>query len=151
MHTFYNSCSIDLHWYLHRASTIFYCSGNVDAAGIAMGAVSVPYSLPPPHLAKPIVICGLVMVLSASRHLSAIHAQMLSNSPTAAKCALWVQHGVFWFLYGAHTIESAVFAKKLREHGVSLLSVAWWKWMAECFVGGKFCFQHFDDMVKNKI
>jgi hypothetical protein len=90
------------------------------------------------------------MALSASRRFSAYHSQLLSQLPTLAKVAYWLQTGIFWFFYGAHTIESAMFAKKLRDHGVSVLSTAWWKWMLECFIGGKFCFEHFESIVKGK-
>ncbi|KAL5375914.1 hypothetical protein PMIN02_011940 [Paraphaeosphaeria minitans] len=116
----------------------------------AMSTRTVPYQLPPSHLSKPIIVCGIVMALSASRRFSAFHGLLLSQSPTLANVAQWLQTGIFWFLYGAHAIESAVFAKKLKDHGVSMLSAAWWKWMVECFVGGKFCFEHFEGMVKSK-
>ncbi|KAJ4300923.1 hypothetical protein N0V90_003011 [Kalmusia sp. IMI 367209] len=119
-----------------------------------MSAKGVPYSLPPSHLSKPIVICGIIMALSASRRLispgSILYDQLLSQSPAAIKAAVWIQNGLFWFLYGAHTIESAIFAKKLMDHRVSVLSSTWWKWMVECFIGGKFCFEHFDGIVKGK-
>lgn len=117
--------------------------------------MAVPYTLPPTHLSRPILICGIIMALTASKRLaypgSILHGQLMSVSPTAAKAALWLQTGIFWFLYGAHTIESAIFAKKLRDHGVSILSATWWKWMAECFIGGKFCFEHFEGIIKSKV
>lgn len=94
------------------------------------------------------------MALTASKRFaypgSVLHSQLLSLSPTAAKTATWLQIGTFWFLYGAHTIESAIFAKKLGDQGVSILSAAWWKWMVECFIGGKFCFDHFEGVLKGK-
>lgn len=112
----------------------------------------VPYTLPPGRLLKPILVCGVLMALSANKRItspgSVLYDSLLSRSPTALKATLWIQTGIFWFLYGAHTIESAIFVKKLSDHGVSVLSTAWWKWMAECFVGGKFCFEHFEGVVK---
>lgn len=113
----------------------------------------LPYTLPPSHLSKPIMICGIIMALTASKQLaypgSLLHTQLSTLSPTAAKAALWLQIGTFWFFYGAHSIESAILAKKLRDQGVSILSATWWKWIAECFIGGQFCFKHFD-LVKGK-
>lgn len=120
----------------------------------AMTTMPVPYTAPPTRLSRAIIICGIVMALTASKRLaypgSIVHSQLMTISPTAAKTAMWLQTGIFWLFYGAHTIESAIFAKKLRDHGVGILSTAWWKWMAECFIGGKFCFEHFDGVVKGK-
>ena len=119
-----------------------------------MSATPVPYTLPPSRFSKGIVICGIIMALTASKSFaypgSVLHSKLMTLSPTAAKTATWLQIGTFWFFYGAHTIESAIFAKKLRDHGVSMFSGAFWKWMVECFIGGQFCFAHFESVVKGK-
>jgi hypothetical protein len=94
-----------------------------------------------PYL-KPIVICGIIMALSSRREV----ITPLSGSPFF-KYANWIQNGLFYFLFGSHAIETAMFTKMLSTHGVSVASAAWWKWMATCFVGGKFCFEHFDRVV----
>ncbi|OAL06797.1 hypothetical protein IQ06DRAFT_263198 [Phaeosphaeriaceae sp. SRC1lsM3a] len=103
-----------------------------------------------PHL-KPIIICGVIMALSARREVispgSPLYDYVLSRSSIALKAATWIQNGLFYFLFGAHAIESAMFTQKLKAHGVSVLSLAWWKWMATCYVGGKFLFEHFDRVV----
>lgn len=112
-----------------------------------MGKAAVPYTFPPWHLSKPIIACGIIMALSASQRFSTFHGQLLLQLPTLARAANWLQTGIFWFLYGAHAVESALFAKKLKDHGVSIMSAAWWKWMVECFIGGKFCFEHFEGIV----
>lgn len=95
------------------------------------------------------------MALSAHKGLlapgSLPYDKLLVRSPKALKAALWIQTAVFWFLYGAHAIESAIFVKKLSAYRVSVLSIAWWKWMAECFVGGKFCFEHFEAVVQGRL
>ena len=125
---------------------------------------------------KPIIICGIIMALSARReviapgsplcmhstlHPSSLNLQpykqpnltsppddhLLSRSPNALKAATWIQNGLFYFLFGAHAVETALFTKRLNEHGVSLFSVAWFKWIGTCFVGGKFLFEHFDRVV----
>jgi hypothetical protein len=115
---------------------------------------SIPYTLPPRHLLKPIIVCGIVMAVAANKSIiapgSLLYDQLRPRSPTAFKAVVWMQLITFWSLYGAHTIESALLARKLWQGGVSILSLAWWKWMAECFVGGKFCFDHFDGVVKGK-
>src|SRR5262245_52177808 len=112
----------------------------------------LPYTLPPGPLLKPIIICGVVMALSANKRIaspgSPLYDNILSRSSIALKAFVWAQRGIFWFLYGAHTIESLIFIKKLNEQGVSVFSTAWWKWMVECFIGGKFCFEHFEGAVK---
>jgi hypothetical protein len=103
-----------------------------------------------PHL-KPILICGFIMALSSSKRLllpgSPLYDYVLVRSATTLKVATWIQNGIFYFLFGAHAIETAMFTKKLKEHGVSVASLAWWKWVATCFVGGKFLFEHFDQVV----
>jgi hypothetical protein len=103
-----------------------------------------------PYL-KPVLICGVIMALSARREVispgSPLYDFVLSRSGTALKVATWIQNGLFYFLFGAHAIETAMFTKRLNAHGVSVMSLAWWKWMATCFVGGKFVFEHFDRLV----
>jgi hypothetical protein len=103
-----------------------------------------------PYL-KPVLICGVIMALSARREVispgSPLYDYVLSRSGTALKVAIWIQNGLFYFLFGAHAIETAMFTKRLNTHGVSVMSLAWWKWMATCFVGGKFVFEHFDRLV----
>tara|TARA_R110002003_G_scaffold97_30_gene7977 strand:+ start:5956 stop:6330 length:375 start_codon:yes stop_codon:yes gene_type:complete len=103
-----------------------------------------------PHL-KPIIICGVIMALAARREVispgSPLYDYVLSRSGNAIKAATWIQNGLFYFLFGAHAIETAMFTRRLNDHGVSVFSLAWLKWMATCFVGGKFCFEHFDRLV----
>jgi hypothetical protein len=43
-----------------------------------------------------------------------------------------------------------MFMRRLKEHGVGFLSAAWWKWVGTCFIGGIFCFGHFDRLVGKK-
>lgn len=112
------------------------------------------YTAPSSPYLKPILICGAIMALSARREVisagSPLYDYLLSRSTTALKAATWVQNGLFYFLFGAHAIETAMFTRRLNEHGVSVTSSAWWKWMATCFVGGKFCFEHFDRLAGKK-
>jgi hypothetical protein len=109
------------------------------------------YKAPSSPYLKPIVICGIVMALSARREViapgSPLYDYVLSRSGNALKAATWIQNGLFYFLFGAHAVETGLFMKKLNEHGVSVMSAAWWKWVATCFVGGKFCFEWFDKVV----
>jgi hypothetical protein len=103
-----------------------------------------------PYL-KPILICGAIMALSSRREViapgSPLYDYVLFRSGTALKAATWIQNGLFYFLFGAHAVETAMFTKRLSDHGVSVASVAWFKWVATCFVGGQFLFKHFDRAV----
>jgi len=109
------------------------------------------YTTPSAPYLKPIVICGIIMALSARREVispgSPLYDYALSRSVNALKAAGWIQNGLFYLLFGAHAIETVLFMKKLSAHGVSVASTAWWKWVATCFVGGKFCFEWFDRVV----
>lgn len=91
------------------------------------------------------------MALSARSEVispgSPLYDYALFRSPDALKAARWIQNGLFYFLFGAHAVETAIFTQKLSAHGVSVTSSAWWKWVATCFVGGQFCFKHFDRVV----
>lgn len=102
---------------------------------------------------RPIVICGIVMALSARREIispgSPVYDYLLVGSTNAIQAATWIQSGLFYFLYVAHAAETAYFTTKLAKHGVSVTSSAWWKWVSLCFVGGQFCFKHFDQVVGN--
>ena len=113
------------------------------------------YSFPRGDLGRKIIITGIVMVLSARKEVispgSPLYDYVLYRSPNAFKAADWIQKGLFYFLFGAHSIETPIFAlKKLAPHGISVLSVAWWQWIATVFAGGVFCFAHFDKLVKAK-
>ena len=113
------------------------------------------YTRPRGNLGRSIVICGIVMALSARKEAispgSPLYDYALVRSANALKAATWIQKGVFYFLFGAHTIEMPIFAySKLAKHGVSFFSLAWWQWMATCFVGGKFCFDHFEKVIAKK-
>ncbi|KAF1845696.1 uncharacterized protein K460DRAFT_377056 [Cucurbitaria berberidis CBS 394.84] len=103
-----------------------------------------------PYL-KPIIVCGVIMALSARREVispgSPLYDHLLSRSPNAIKTATWIQNGLFYFLFGGHAIESAMFTKRLNDHGVRLFSVSWFKWIGTCFVGGNFVFKYFDRAV----
>ncbi|EOA80979.1 uncharacterized protein SETTUDRAFT_166396, partial [Exserohilum turcica Et28A] len=100
-----------------------------------------------PHL-NPILIAVFLMTLSAVptpsflRPFSTTPPPGFSEPlpPTVAKALRWTQNGLFYLLYGAHSVETLVFMKRLRDHGISFASVAWWKWVVTCFFGGKFCF-----------
>jgi hypothetical protein len=112
------------------------------------------YSYPAGRLGTNTTICGIVMLLSARRELlapgSPLYDHVLAKSPTALKAATWIQNGLFYFLFGAHTIETVVFAvAKLRKHRVPF-GMVWLKWIITCFVGGKFCMEHFDNVVVHK-
>ncbi|KAK7959934.1 uncharacterized protein PG986_004788 [Apiospora aurea] len=101
------------------------------------------------------IISGVVMYASARPGLIApgswLYEIALAGSPTAFDAAWWVQKGLFYFLFGAHAIETVAFAAgPLREHGVPLFGLAWFQWMIGCFVGGIFATKHFENVVRAK-
>jgi hypothetical protein len=105
-----------------------------------------------PHL-KPIIICGVVMALSAAP-VPAMFRPDNFGSPlpeNVATAGRWIQAGLFYFLFGAHAVETVMFMKRLKKHGVGFMSAAWWKWVGTCFVGGQFCFKHFDRVVGKQL
>lgn len=113
------------------------------------------YTWPAGNLGRSIVITGIVMALSSRREVispgSPLYDYLLAGRPTAIKWATYIQAGLFYFLFGAHSIETVYFAfAKLKKHGVPLLSVSWFQWMLACFVGGKFTMDHFEGVVAGK-
>lgn len=110
------------------------------------------FSFPSGELGRGTIICGIVMLLSSRREFigpgSPAYDYVLAGRPNATKAATWVQNGVFFLLFGAHAVETALFAaKQLRNHGVPVLSAVWLKWMLTCFAGGQFAYKHFDQVV----
>ncbi|RMZ88049.1 hypothetical protein DV736_g4716, partial [Chaetothyriales sp. CBS 134916] len=121
------------------------------------GAVQLnnTYVRPTGSLGRGIVISAIIMALSARKELispgSPIYDYLLAQSPEALKIATYIQNGVFYFLFVAHSLEVPLFAyTKLAKHGISLFSLAWWQWAATCFVGGKFCWDHFEKVLAKK-
>lgn len=106
---------------------------------------------------RKIIISAAAMVLLAQPALlepgSLLHdgLLLLSDRPQVLKIARWVQAGGFYFIYGAHVLEAAAFAfVRLRRHGVPIFSLLGLKWLAAVFVGGKFAWAHFDEVVAKK-
>ncbi|RMZ82876.1 hypothetical protein DV737_g1857, partial [Chaetothyriales sp. CBS 132003] len=113
------------------------------------------YVRPTGSAARNILFSALLMALSARKELispgSPIYDYALAQSPEALKVATYIQNGLFYFLFGAHAVEVPLFAYiKLAKHGISLFSLAWWQWAATCFVGGKFCWDHFENVLVKK-
>ncbi|KAH7026046.1 uncharacterized protein B0I36DRAFT_329767 [Microdochium trichocladiopsis] len=114
------------------------------------------FPLPPPKTARAIIISGIAMLLSARSSLlepgSLFYDNILASQPAqATRIARWAQQAVFWFLFGAHSLETVGFAfARLRRHGVPIFSLLGFKWLAAVFVGGKFAWAHFDEVVARK-
>jgi hypothetical protein len=110
------------------------------------------FPIPTGNLGRNILICGVVMLVSARRELiapgSVVYEYLLAGRPDAIMATTVVQNILFYFFFGAHAVRSAMFAfGKLQRHGVPVVSIVWWKWMFACFIGGKFTFEHFDNVV----
>ncbi|KAF2279509.1 uncharacterized protein EI97DRAFT_482022 [Westerdykella ornata] len=106
------------------------------------------------HLGRNTTICGTIMLLSSQTELlapgSPIYDYILPRSPMEVKAVTWIQNGLFYFLFGAHAIETVMFAfGKLKKHRVPF-GLVWLKWIIMCLVGRKFCFEHFDNVVVQK-
>lgn len=113
------------------------------------------YTRPKGRLARTIILLAMTMALSARKDIispgSFLYDNLLVDKPNAIKAATWIQNGLFYFLFGAHTIELPIFAvARLQRHGVPFLSLVWLQWMVTCFFGGVACFEHFDKLVKAK-
>jgi hypothetical protein len=64
--------------------------------------------------------------------------KVLSYDSRLYTAARYIQNFLFYFLFGAHAIETPLFAwSRLRKHGVPVLSLTWLKWMLTIPVGGK--------------
>jgi hypothetical protein len=113
------------------------------------------YSLPKGKALTGTLICGVLMFFSASRKFvepgSILHDNLLIRSTAVHKRRFLIQNVIFWFLYGAHSIEVVVFAlTKLRKHGVNPLSWVGLRWCASVFVGGVYVQGHWDEIVRQK-
>ncbi|RMD41109.1 hypothetical protein DV735_g4028, partial [Chaetothyriales sp. CBS 134920] len=122
-----------------------------------VGAVQLnnTYVLPTGSVGRNILISALLMALSARKEVllpgSPIYDYLLAQSPDALRIATYIQTGLFYFLFGAHAAEVPLFAYlRLAKHGVSLFSLAWFQWSATIFVGGKFTWDHFDQVLTKK-
>lgn len=107
------------------------------------------FSFPPGEEGRKVIITGIIMLLSARRELlqpgSILHDHILLGKPALIKAARWIQNGLFYFLFGAHAIETPIFAyTRLRPNGIPIFSLVWVKWVLSCFVGGVFVMRHFD-------
>ncbi|KAI0121208.1 hypothetical protein BJ170DRAFT_150927 [Xylariales sp. AK1849] len=118
-----------------------------------MPAVQVrEFPVPTGRLGRNILVCGIVMLFSSRRAFiapgSPLYDYVLAGRPAAFTSATWVQNGLFYLLFGAHAVESVIFAiTKLRKHAVPAFSFLWLKWVVACFVGGVFATKHFDNVV----
>lgn len=79
------------------------------------------FSLPRGELGRKVLITGIVMLLSARREVlqpgSPLYDYVLAGNPTLLKAARWIQNGLFYFLFGAHSIETPLGkALILRAH-----------------------------------
>ncbi|ETS75257.1 hypothetical protein PFICI_13741 [Pestalotiopsis fici W106-1] len=93
------------------------------------------------------------MLLSCRREVlmpgSPIYDYLLAGRPAAITNAIRVQNGLFYVLWGLHSIECAFFSIiRLKRHNVHFLTDLWWQWMLMCFVGGASSWQHFRLAVK---
>jgi hypothetical protein len=98
-------------------------------------------------------IAAVIMLLSSRKEViapgSPIFDHLLAGRPKALANAIRVQNGLFYVLFGFHSVECVLFAvTRLHRHGVPFLSALWWKWTMMCFVGGSSAWDHFDKTLK---
>lgn len=112
------------------------------------------YDFPRGKLGRTIITLGLMMALSSRREVispgSPLYDYALAGRPKAITWATNIQKGLFYFLFGAHSIETVLFAFTRLKNHVSFLSVAWFQWILACFIGGKYTFEHFDGLMASK-
>ncbi|KAH0835176.1 hypothetical protein AYO21_10882 [Fonsecaea monophora] len=113
------------------------------------------YEFPTGGHARGYLLSIALMILSARRRFiepgSILHDQLIARSATASKYAKRTQDVLFYFLYGAHSIEAIHFAlTKLRKHNVKAFSLPWFQWIIAVFVGGVNAKKHFDAVVEKK-
>lgn len=102
------------------------------------------------------LVCAVLMALSTKRRFiepgSLLHDQVLARGGAkVVQYSKHVQNFLFYFLFGAHGVETVHFAlTKLKRHKVKALSLLWLKWIVTAFVGGTFAIQHFDEVVEAK-
>ena len=94
------------------------------------------------------LICAVLMTLSSRRQFIApgsfLFENVLSKSQSVARHAKTGQDVVFYFLFGAHALETLVFAAtQLSKHGVRITSFAGLSWIVTAFIGGKFAIEDF--------
>lgn len=77
------------------------------------------FSLPQGELGRKVLITAIVMLLSARRELlepgSPLHDYVLAGNPSLLRAARWIQNGLFYFLFGAHSVETPLGKSPLLE------------------------------------
>ncbi|KAH8200416.1 hypothetical protein TruAng_005445 [Truncatella angustata] len=111
------------------------------------------FPLPPRGRLIALSIAAVVMLLSTRKEViapgSPIYDYLLAGRPNALTHAIQAQNGLFYLLFGVHSVECALFAVlRLHKHGVPFFSSLWWKWTTMCFVGGFSAWKHFDMVLK---
>jgi hypothetical protein len=115
------------------------------------------YRFPTGSRATGTIICGILMAWSArSKNIepgSFLFDNLLSkaSSPRVLQGTKILQNVIFYFLFGAHAIETAHFAAtKLKKHG-ELFSLKGLAWILTTFIGGKFAIEEFDVLVAESV
>ncbi|KAM4060084.1 hypothetical protein HRG_002305 [Hirsutella rhossiliensis] len=62
----------------------------------------------------------------------------------------WLVRSLFLPVVGLHAVESFLFDRKLRRHGVDRWTGLWWLWVSSCFMEGVMAFKRVDDHVAQK-
>ncbi|EQL00635.1 hypothetical protein OCS_03652 [Ophiocordyceps sinensis CO18] len=62
----------------------------------------------------------------------------------------WLTRTLLLPVIACHAIETFLFDRKLRRHGVNRWTGLWWLWASSCFVEGIMAFRRVDDHIAQK-
>ena len=81
------------------------------------------FSLPQGQLGRKVLVTGIIMLLSARREVlepgSPLHDYVLAGNPSLLRAARWIQNGLFYFLFGAHSIETPMGKSRFLDKNLS--------------------------------
>ncbi|PFH61841.1 hypothetical protein XA68_16072 [Ophiocordyceps unilateralis] len=88
----------------------------------------------------------LPYVVPGSRAWAAVDAVFPGGAPTYK----WLVRVISVPMLAVHSLETAIFDRKLRRHAIDRWTGLWWMWALDCFVEGVFAFWRLDAVVAEK-
>ena len=99
-------------------------------------------------------LCSLLFViLSRPSHFrpgSWLYDNVLVQVPRLNSLLSVTQPYVIAIMVVAHTVETALLARKLGRHGVTPLQGVWWAWVGSCCIEGGTSFQRMNWLIEEK-
>ncbi|PHH79125.1 hypothetical protein CDD80_5591 [Ophiocordyceps camponoti-rufipedis] len=91
------------------------------------------------------IVCRLT--LPFIQHGSAVWAVIDAIFPGGFSSYTAVVRFITLPMFAVHFLETVVFDRKLRSHGIDRWSGLWWKWSLDCFVEGVCAFRKLNHIV----